>query len=493
MKNRIVLRKKIIHYAIGLVLVAAVVLAVYSLTSHAATGVGMPDGAIAFSDKGEDITSQVGDMYPALEDDSAALYISTGGVITYRDKKSGATYSDVAGGKGMGIFSSDSDDLDSSVILHYLANGLTETTMYSSVESVDKNQYRIYKDGDTLGVEYILGEKTDSELLPPIISPERVEKELLPKLDEEGQEYLGRRYQKYFAGSSDVSLHPDDKVLEKFPILKTKPFYVLVSANSDMMRQRTTELLQQAGYTKEDMIEDEQQAGYENKANPLSFKVVVEYRLDHGDLVATIPADGIRFYRDNPLVSVEVLKYFTSTIGRDGYYMIPSGDGALMSFGKGWLDASYQAPVLGKDAVTLQASIPYEMQEENTAFTLPMYGMNEGNTGVMAILESGAPAATFHVLRREAGSTAYFTIDTVQHDKASIGDAEPITVCGAQVLKEDVVVRYRFLSGAASEDAGYSAMAAAYRQYLQKAGLLSETAVQGDPRMVAETVGAIHN
>lgn len=351
------MRKRLKRTVAASVLVALTALSVILVISMSGDSVsaGMREGTIGFSDEGAEIQKESLSQ-PVLENSSAALYLSENGSVTFLDKNTGVTYSNTAGEAGKGVFSNDDNELESPVILHYLAEQKNQSVIYSLDQSVLKGQYRLYREGDSVCVEYIIGEKTDEEILPEIISVEKFENEIIPELSDDDAEYLNRRYRKYYVGSDDPEQQPDDSVVEKFPILKEEAYYISVSMDAVKMRQRTMEILKEAGYTEADMKEDYEKSGYSDNENPLTFGITLKYRLEGNQLVVTVPHDSIRFYSDNPLLSVELMKYFTCSVGDEGYFVIPSGSGALMRFGKGSAEASFSQKVYGDDAVVRQTT-----------------------------------------------------------------------------------------------------------------------------------------
>lgn len=481
------MKKKLISLAVLFVIVAMIIL-LFSIISQSGQTAGMLKGVITFSEDGKDITNDLVGEYKALEDEKAQLYVLPDGNIRLLDKQTGAEYTTAANADGKGVFSADDAELNSALIIKYLADGTTENYMYSSKDSVDKKQYRIYLDGDILGVEYILGEKTDSEFLPQIFTVKRFEEDILTHLDESDAEYLGRRYKKYYAKSKDDELIPDDEILNEFPMLNDDTYYILVSADAAKMRQKTTELLQQSGYTYENMQDDYEKIGFAAVSNPVTFKIAVEYRLENGDLVAALPADKIQFYADNPLLSVQVMKYFTSAVGKKGSIVVPSGSGGIIEFGVNKGTGEFKQRIYGADGTVLQNSIPYEMQQKEQTMIFPMYGMSVENSSVLSIVEGADASASFHTIYKDTAAQAGYSFDILQSDYASIGSAEPMLYCGAEQISEDITVRYKFLG-----ESDYNGFAACYREYLIERGVLNnETTEKNGPTIELETVGLIY-
>lgn len=481
------MKKKLITAAVFIVLLTAVT-ALFILISGSTESAGMTGGVITFSDKGRDITAELKGEYLALEDDKAQLYVLPDGNIRLLDKQTGKEYTTAAAQEGKGVFSTDDAELSSALIINYLADGMTETKMYSSKDSVEKKQYRIYLDGDILGVEYIMGEKPDSEFLPKIFTVERFEDDILPKLSDSDAEYLCRRYKKYYAKSDDPEHIPDDEVLSEYPILNSGSYYILVSADAAAMRRKTSELLQEAGYTYSAMQLDYGKIGYAEAVNPVTFKVTVEYRLENGDLIAELPADQIQFYADNPLLSVQVMKYFTSSVGDEGTVLVPSGSGGIIEYGPNAGTGEFRQRVYGSDGTKLQTSIPYEMQQKEEGMIFPMYAMSGNDCSVLGIVEGADAVAEFQVVYRDSAAQAGYVFDILQSDYASIGNAEPMLYCGAGQLSENIVLRYCI-----TKETDYSALALFYRGYLIEKGLLNENpSLNKAPSVQIETVGLIY-
>ncbi|MBP1990706.1 DUF5696 domain-containing protein [Paenibacillus eucommiae] len=203
------------------------------------------------------------------------------------------------------------------------------------------------------------------------------------------------------------------------------------------------------------------------KIDDLGFQIYVEYRLDKGQLTAHIPQLGIVETKTHLLTELDLLPFMGAAPNKsDGYLLVPDGPGGLIRFNKEGLELinSYSAPVYGLDW-----AVP-----SNTFFTrrtpisYPVFGINAGDGGYVAIIEEGAARANVvatpagivtpfneahakFVLRRYYNQPSGLTTSKLGYDK--------------KLPQEAISVRYIFLEQA---NADYVGMAEAYRGYLME-------------------------
>jgi len=205
------------------------------------------------------------------------------------------------------------------------------------------------------------------------------------------------------------------------------------------------------------------------------FSITVDYYLEDDSVKVKLDPKKIVEAGDYQIVSVGITPFMCSaknTVSgsKDSYLVIPSGSGALMYTDQRSSGAirSISAKVYGEDAAIDQFQNP----DNNTAMSMPFFGIKEGNSATVGIIESGSEFAT---IKADAGeskygvSEVYAYVDIRGHDVAylqgiwrnkytdEINDVEPI------------VIGYYGLSG---EDASYYGIAKRYRDYLiEKEGL----------------------
>ncbi len=208
------------------------------------------------------------------------------------------------------------------------------------------------------------------------------------------------------------------------------------------------------------------------------FAVPVEYYLDGDSVKVRLNPTDIIEASDNLVVSVGIAPFMcaaknTPFGSKDNYLVIPSGTGAIM-----YTDArsentprSFSGKVFGHDD-TIDS---YQEYDVKSAVSMPFFGAKEGNNAVMGIITTGAEHA---YIRAHSGDTAmgyssaYAYVDVrgldtiylkgIWRDKSTdkINKVDPIEIS------------YFTLSG---ENATYTGMAKAYRNYLIKNEGLTKT------------------
>ena len=292
--------------------------------------------------------------------------------------------------------------------------------------------------------------------------------------------------------------------------------------------------------------------------NPPLFKMALEYTLDENGMVVRLPANGIRFneslYR---LKSIDILPYMGagSNAGEywkednfahnnTGYTFFPDGSGTLFDFEK-IAELGTPTTVTGKvygddfayhtiSGSTHQETIRYPVfgiisdQTVITQVTVTEGEKTEGedaeeNTkvetqtvqkkcGFVAIVEEGdalLELSAYHAVRTSEYNTVMMTVyprpqDTYNvADAISVGSNDTWTVVSARRYTGNYKIRYQLLTSdeIAKEkgiedyyETSYVGMAKAYREYLEKKGVLTKLGaedVSADIPLFIETFGAI--
>jgi hypothetical protein len=214
------------------------------------------------------------------------------------------------------------------------------------------------------------------------------------------------------------------------------------------------------------------------------FKVSLEYRLDGRDLVVTVPRGRITYPLDvadadgniltYPLHTVNVLEYFGAAGQLEtGYILVPDGSGSLIYLNNGKLTSPvYRQSLYGVD---LSISEPAESIHFVEQALLPVFGMKAGDQAFMAIIERGDSVATItaDVAGRQCSyNTVYTSFTLMPYSKLEVkGRADGVEVAKTSInqyqsrlIDDDLVIRFRFLSG---DRADYAGMAMEYRRYLE--------------------------
>lgn len=205
--------------------------------------------------------------------------------------------------------------------------------------------------------------------------------------------------------------------------------------------------------------------------------VTIRFSLKDGCLEAAVPVDETRAYGLNTLTSVDVLPAFGAA-GSDesGYLFIPDGSGAIIRFNNGVTAMNeYKSNVYGRDpSVTGQVGLstsPALARTYDQMVRLPVYGVNKGDHGFLAVIAENDSKAVLHA--RVSNLTSYnyvysefqllnsgsIIMNKKEFDQSITGMSERQGLTGGEYT-----VRYYFLNG--EDESGYVGMAEAYRQYL---------------------------
>lgn len=449
------------------------------LPGGAKTTYGLPKGAVSFSEGEFDITDLVAGSseYLAAENGMFALYLDSGANITVRDKSSGRSWSAVPAGAQ----SLDKKYSSSLNIEFYEKNA--PTFFYSSDDSVNKNQFRVFATDTGVSVEYIFGELSEDFVFPEQISEKRMKK-YLAKMSAEDMDYIGRRYTLYSIELTDGANR--DYLLSQYPRLKEENLYVLTDASNNSMKKKIDEIFRNAGYTYEDR--DSDNSGAESKTvNPKSFKAALDYELTDNGFRVRMAAENTAFYTDYPISTVELLPNFSCFSGEDsGYYMVPHGSGALFEAGGGvGKDTSLSLPVYGQNS-----AVTRKLDRTDSICTLPVFGQYKDGGGFLCIIDGGAEQAELQLRRSSPYTQGFASYEFIDNGIFQMKAKNDTTLFASKVSADIISEEYILLDGLEKETA-YSEMASVYRGRLKADEIITDTADNSSVRLLTEFIGSI--
>ncbi|WP_219834091.1 DUF5696 domain-containing protein [Paenibacillus sp. R14(2021)] len=227
------------------------------------------------------------------------------------------------------------------------------------------------------------------------------------------------------------------------------------------------------------------------KATPLADGISVHYELERlkisfdmkfqlkGDaLEVTVPGQSVQESKNNWLMAIAPLPFFgAATDHEQGYSVYPDGPGALSTFKPihpSYLNP-YRASVYGPDTIT------FENYKREMNAMLPLFGLKVSDNAFVGMITKGeydanilySPSGYLINLNRVSSELVYRReYEAVKKDGNLTKKPEK------DLLREDHTIRYVFLSG---EEADYSHMASAYRNYLVKEQGVQPRIKKGDP------------
>lgn len=224
--------------------------------------------------------------------------------------------------------------------------------------------------------------------------------------------------------------------------------------------------------------------------NKYKLGMTLEVELTGNGVVARVPDSSIREDDSTYYIgTVSMYPYMGSSYldSKEGYMFIPDGNGALIYLDdkEGRFKSGYSSMIYGTDIGFIDSSTTtlfwdrYKMVNSPNNILAPVYGMAYTDDGIayLAIVEKGAERATIEALPNGANIN-YNRIYTrfIERKLYKQPTSNNTTVGSFDTIESDrshsdLQVRFLFLSG---DNADYSGMAAAYRNYLLDNGGLTE-------------------
>ncbi|MBW7454698.1 hypothetical protein K0U00_11715 [Paenibacillus sepulcri] len=363
-------------------------------------------------------------------------------------------------------------ELSAQVLVTYYNEKGQVNAFNSYDDSVAKGQFEISAMDNGLKVVYRIGNIAKSYAnIPKVIGKERFQTQILDQIaDEETRK--------------DVAF--------KFSLDEQKQIYT-VRKLQDYVAEELSALLEAAGYTADDAAEDNKAngAGEAAAAANAEFTVPVEYTLDGGNLIVSVPARELVYNKAYPLATVQVLKYFGAAgTDKSGYLFVPDGSGALIHLNSGKQNAEpYSLPVYGNDGT-------YDVRERiqsNEITRLPVFGMKQNDHALLGIIEDGDALAsvTADVSGRNDSYNAVsgkFQVVAMDFYTLTSGTkTSSVPMFQNKIYGGSLQLRYSFLSGASAD---YVGMAGQYRAYLAEKYQLKPLAEAADAPFILELAGA---
>lgn len=364
----------------------------------------------------------------------------------------------------------------SALSVQYIANALAGTisAMDSFSMSVDLGEATVERLPEGFRVSYGIG---SNELvvddLPKMIPVEIYHERLKPAWTEKNDKLFNSNYRVVPRGDGSS---------------------VFVRAKDDLGKLVISQLYEliftQGGYTLEERDAHNAEYGHEVKTNP-HLDVVMDFLVDGGDLVVSLPMNEVKTTIDNDLIAIDVLPYFLSADrAQKGYLFVPDGSGAIMNFSNDRLGiAAYSTTVYGRDPL-IRAD---EYRPAAYPTNLPVYGIKDETGAVLCIIEEGAELATItaDIAGHSDDYNRVFSSFTLRNiERVAMGGNKTVTTprYAEDTYTGNIRLRYRFLPGA---DQTYVEMADAYRTYLLEGGVLKETEPAGHAPLFIEMIGAV--
>ena len=354
--------------------------------------------------------------------------------------------------------------------------------------SIDNGSYWIDPcDDGSIDVTYAVGRIEKIYKLPTAITEERY-KAFTGAMSKKDAKKVGSVYTLY-KPEKVATLDNREELLALYPELENQPLYILKNDTSENNKKNIAGYFAAAGYTEEEYQTDMQLVAGAAENTSAVFNVTVNYRLEGGDFLVTVPYQKIRYRSQYPITGLTVLPMFGAAgTGEEGYMLIPEGGGALIRYNNGKLSQnSYYANLYGWDYGSERTEVVSE-----TKNIFPVFGMTREGGSFICMLEGAASYGGIQAdisMRYNSYNWICAKYTVLHSDKYNVSakTARLVYMFEKQLPDDTVIQRYRFV-----DSDQYSDMAQAYGDYLRdRYPELKTAALAGDIPISVELVGAI--
>lgn len=376
--------------------------------------------------------------------------------------------------------------MNSTLLLTYSTENGVDDTYDTSSYSVDKKYYEVLNNGDSIQVNYMIGDFEKTYMIPMALTQERMES----FTDQMTQTNANLALQYYKRIDID-NLSPTDnkdELLAKYPVLAEDNVYVIRDSVPEYMKEKIESLFADVGYTNEDYEEDLKMYSNQKVEDVPMFNVSVYYKLEGDTLSVEIPFDQISYKKSFPLVKMAVLPYFGAAGANDkGFMFVPEGGGAIINFNNGKnKQNSYYSDIYGWDYAQDRDAVVTE-----THNTFPVFGMSYGDSSFITILEDGKSYAGINADvsgRLNSYNYVYANYKMVHFEQYDVSDKSTNAEFAYEKnlpAGEKIIQNYKFI-----DSGSYVDMAHSYGDYLVNKYELEPCADETTPVNV-EIVGAV--
>ncbi|MDF9844494.1 MULTISPECIES: DUF5696 domain-containing protein [unclassified Paenibacillus] len=426
-----------------------------------------------------DSTGGVPGMILAADDAELSLYYNAETTeIAVKDKRTGQIwYSNPEGRNEDTLASGFEKELLSSQLTVLFRDAVGTLESYTNfAQSISSKQFTAESLKNGLRITYTIGDTSAGiDALPRYISQARLEEKVLSKLDASTAKYVATRYYPK-EGSPDIMERIDAQVSKPLVLKKMTAAFVL------------------AGYSAEDLAQDnaENGIGGGSGTSKPNFVVPLEYRLEEGSLVVTVPVNQVKESGQYQIRSLELLNMFGAADRlTDGYMLVPDGSGSLIRLNNGKVkEEQYVQRVYGPDP----NDNSYRRGQVSQNARMPVFGMKAGDGAWFAVIEKGDAIASIAADisgKKNSYNFIHSSYSLRGEDELELytgATIQEIQLLSEEIYKGDIQVRYSFLSG---DKASYSGMAELYRDKLVAEKALTPLAEEQSIPFYLDMLGAV--
>lgn len=352
--------------------------------------------------------------------------------------------------------------MKSALLIKYSTENGVQNIYDTKSYSVDKKFYTIEKSGDSVTVNYTVGQ-IEREYKYPLAIYEKDMQEYLNKLSKEDQNVLTRRCYR-LVDYKKLTGDNKSEMLRKYPDLDKQKLYLIFDPLNAFLKVQAEEIFEKIGFTGEDYLKYKELYKETSEKEVPAFNVSISYKLDGKNLIVDVPFDKIAFKQAYPIIQLSVLPYFgASTTGENGFMLVPEGGGSLIYFNNGKTKQNgYYADIYGWDYGTDRKAVVTE-----TRAAYPVFGEAFEESSFISIIEKGAEyAGVTAEVAGKLGSYNYVRADykmlhSEQYEISSRNTSAQYAYETSLPKGESIVQRFSFVNSNSYVD-----MAKAYRDYL---------------------------
>ncbi len=360
--------------------------------------------------------------------------------------------------------------------IEYINSKKSTGEVLSFKDCVSLGQFTTQSIKNGIQVNMAFGRKEQRLLLPLALPADSFENIILASLQGRAASRLKAFYKKYDVSSTSEA--QISAIKERFPAVIETPLYILKSV-TDTEKKEIEEYIRSTPYSFDQLATDLKKSGAkEDEVDTPYFEISIQYQLDKGDLLVSIPSKSINYDSTKyQLTKISVLgNLMSAPVKNDGYIFVPDGSGAIMNFNrnKQKSGSKQSLPVFGYDR-SLTYIAGYEF---NCRVRIPVFGIKNESRALLAILEQGAALATISVSSGGVSSGYAYAETTFSYQDSDsftfkdIGKQYTWSLADKNAYNKDFQIRYKILNG---ESANYSGMAASYRNHLIQTDSLAAT------------------
>ena len=283
--------------------------------------------------------------------------------------------------------SNEKNNMKSTMLIKYSTENGNEDTYDLFSNSVERNFYDIKASASEIRVDYTVGQMDREYVFPLILYQSDLDK-WCEGLSKSEKNVILRAYHKYTVSSFKGD--ELDSMLTKYPKMEDEPLYLVFENAQTFQKEQLEELFGKQGFDYEDYQKNKELYKETNIKEVPAFNISIIYKLDEKGFSVDIPFDEISYRLKYPIVLVSVLPYFGAGGTEDtGFILIPEGGGSIINFNNGKTRQNgYYADCYGWDYAMDRKAVITE-----TRASFPVFGIANGNSGFISIIESGAEYA----------------------------------------------------------------------------------------------------